>query len=98
MELIDTHCHIDIEAFDEDRYEVLDRCQDEGITKIVVPGIEAETWDRLGKMCDELPGLYPAFGLHPVYVEQHSDDDLVELETRLQQGNQIAVGEIGLDF
>jgi len=98
MELIDTHCHIDIEAFDEDRYEVLDRCQDEGVTKIVVPGIEAETWDRLGKMCDELPGLYPAFGLHPVYVEQHSDEDLVELEMRLQQGNPVAVGEIGLDF
>ena len=98
MELIDTHCHIDVEAFDADRYEILERCQDEGITKIVVPGIEAETWGRLEKMCDELPGLYPAFGLHPVYVEQHTDDDLVELETQLQNGNPVAVGEIGLDF
>jgi TatD DNase family protein len=98
MELIDTHCHIDIEAFDEDRHEVLDSCRKEGITKIVVPGIETETWGRLEKMCGEHTELYPAYGLHPVYIEQHSNDDLALLELQLQKGNPIAVGEIGLDF
>jgi TatD DNase family protein len=49
-------------------------------------------------MCDDFTGLYPAYGLHPVYVDQHADDDLVELETRLKTSNPIAVGEIGLDF
>jgi TatD DNase family protein len=98
MELIDTHCHIDVEAFDTDRDEVLKECQKVGVTRIVVPGIEVETWERLGKMCDELTGLYPAYGLHPVYADQHADDDLVVLETRLKTNNPIAVGEIGLDF
>ncbi len=98
MELIDTHCHIDVEAFDTDRDEVLKECQKVGVTRIVVPGIEVETWGRLGKMCDELTGLYPAYGLHPVYVDQHADDDLVVLETLLKTNNPIAVGEIGLDF
>lgn len=98
MELIDTHCHIDVEAFDADRHDVLDRCQKEGITQIVVPGIEAETWARLGKMCDEFTGLHPAYGLHPVFVEQHSDDDLIKLAKRLQTNRSIAIGEIGLDF
>ncbi len=98
MELIDTHCHIDVEAFDADRHKVLDRCLKEGITQIVVPGIEAKTWDRLGKLCGEFTGLHPAYGLHPVYVDQHTDDDLVMLGNRLQTENPVAVGEIGLDF
>ncbi len=98
MELIDTHCHIDVEAFDADRHEVLDHCHQEGVNRIIVPGIEAKTWDRLGKLCGEFTGLYPAYGLHPVYVDQHTDDDLVTLENRLQTENPVAVGEIGLDF
>ena len=98
MEIIDTHCHIDLEVFDEDRYEVLDRCLKEGINHIVVPGIETETWDRLDKMCSENAGLYPAYGLHPMYVDQHSDDDIKTLENKLRTSKPIAVGEIGLDF
>jgi TatD DNase family protein len=98
MELIDTHCHLDVEAFDADRDEVLKECEKSGVTRIVVPGIEVETWERLEKMCGELTGLYPAYGLHPVYVDQHADKDLVELETRLKTSNPIAVGEIGLDY
>ncbi len=98
MELIDTHCHIDVEAFDVDRLEVLDHCHQEGVNRIIVPGIEAKTWDRLGKICAEHPGLFPAYGLHPVFVDQHTDDDLIKLENQLQTENPIAVGEIGLDF
>jgi TatD DNase family protein len=98
MELIDTHCHIDVEAFDADRHEVLDHCHQEGVTRIVVPGIEAKTWDRLGKICAEHPGLFPAYGLHPVFVGQHTDDDLIKLESLLKAENPVAVGEIGLDF
>lgn len=98
MELIDTHCHLDVEAFDADRDEVLKDCQKAGVSRIVVPGIEVETWERLEKMCGEFTGLYPAYGLHPVYVDQHADNDLVELENRLKTSNPIAVGEIGLDF
>jgi len=98
MELIDTHCHIDVEAFDADRLEVLGHCRQEGVNRIIVPGIEAKTWDRLGKICAEHPGLFPAYGLHPVFVDQHTDDDLIKLENQLQTENPIAVGEIGLDF
>ena len=98
MELFDTHCHIDVEAFDADRHEVLDHCHQQGVNRIIVPGIEAKTWDQLGKICAEYPGLFPAYGLHPVFVDQHADDDLIKLENRLQTANPVAVGEIGLDF
>jgi TatD DNase family protein len=98
MELIDTHCHIDVEAFDADRIEVLKECQKVGITRIVVPGIEAKTWEHLKNTCANFSGLSPAYGLHPVFVDRHTDDDLIKLETQLQTEKPVAVGEIGLDF
>lgn len=98
MNLVDTHCHIDVAAFDVDRTEVLDRCRSSGVTRIVVPGIMANSWEKLQKTCDANPGLYASFGLHPVYLDQHSSDDIDALSERVQHQRPIAVGEIGLDY
>lgn len=97
MELIDTHCHIDVPAFDSDRAKVLDHCRSLGITRLIVPGIVAKTWSSLKEICTSNPGLYPAFGLHPVYVDRHDKSDLDLLEKYLKNDSPIAVGEIGLD-
>jgi TatD DNase family protein len=98
MELIDTHCHLDVEAFDPDRDQVLARCRSRGVDRIVVPGIHAAGWDELLKTCGHDAGLYPALGLHPVYCDQHRPGDLGALEQRLATEQAVAVGEIGLDF
>ena len=102
MNLVDTHCHIDVSAFDADRDEVLERCQQAEITRIVVPGITRKTWPSLLETCktDRKPGplLYPSFGLHPVYLDQHTEDDINTLADFIEQYRPIAVGEIGLDF
>lgn len=98
MELIDTHCHIDVDAFDDDRPEVLARCRQAGISRLLVPGIMASTWPHLKGICEQYPGLYPAYGLHPVYLDQHSIDDVDTLDRWLQSENPVAVGEIGLDY
>lgn len=96
--IIDSHCHIDFEAFDEDREQVLNRALKLGIQTIIVPGISAATWPRLKAVCQQYPGLYPAYGLHPYFIDQHSDNDLVALDHWLQGGQAIAVGECGLDY
>lgn len=98
MELIDTHCHLDIRAFDTDRDQVLAHCREVGVRRIVVPGITARSWNRLEAVCDVAPELHPALGLHPVYLDQHGIGDVAILKTRLQQRRFLAVGEIGLDF
>ncbi|HID48249.1 MAG TPA: TatD family deoxyribonuclease [Chromatiales bacterium] len=98
MELIDTHCHLDQAAFDADRPQVLQQCRDRGIRRIVVPAIAAAGWDRLLDLCRGETGLYPALGLHPVFVNQHCNADLAALPARLDAERPIAVGEIGLDF
>jgi TatD DNase family protein len=98
MELIDTHCHIDVAAFDADRQQVLAHCQQLGVSRIVVPGIAADGWEKLQHLCADNPSLFPSYGLHPVYLDHHDEGDLAALEKRIHTTRSIAVGEIGLDF
>lgn len=98
MELIDTHCHIDVEDFDADRNEILARCRQQGIARIVVPAVLASSWQSLLDLCRRESGLLPALGLHPVYLTQHSDADIESLAAWVEREKPVAVGEIGLDY
>lgn len=98
MELIDTHCHIDVADFDPDRAQVLERAQEQGVGKLVVPAVDAATWDRLLALCHEYEALLPALGLHPVYMARHRLEDVKALEERVGRERPVAIGEIGLDF
>ena len=98
MELVDTHCHLDLPAFDADRAAVLARSRASGVSRIVVPGVQSAGWDQLQGFCAADDNLYPALGLHPVYLEQHVDADLKALESQLAEHRPVAVGEIGLDY
>ena len=96
-ELIDSHCHLDVADFAEDREAVLSRARDAGVRHIVVPAIERETWGELQNICRDSPMLHPAYGLHPMFLDRHRDDDLSALDARLMAGDAIAIGECGLD-
>ncbi|MBN2885833.1 MAG: TatD family hydrolase [Chromatiaceae bacterium] len=100
-DLIDTHCHIDVAAFDADREQVLGAARVAGVVDLVVPAIAAEGWDGLLALCRRAapawPRLHAALGLHPVFLERHREADLVVLERRLGEQPVIAIGEIGLD-
>jgi TatD DNase family protein len=98
MRLVDTHCHLDVADFDGDRPAVLSAARAAGVEAIVVPGIDAAGWDRLLALCASDDGLYPALGLHPVYLQRHRDADLAALERRVDLERPVAIGEIGLDF
>lgn len=98
MSLFDTHCHLDVEAFDPDRAQVLARCREAGVRRLLLPGVMAPGWDGLLRLCRENPGLYPALGLHPLYLERHREGDIARLERALAEQCVLAVGEIGLDF
>lgn len=98
MEIIDTHCHLDVSAFDQDRADVLARCRSRGINRIVIPAIEAESWNNVLDLCKSEKGLYPALGLHPVFIEKHQAADVNKLAKLLETVSPVAIGEIGLDF
>lgn len=100
--MIDTHCHIDFHDFDQDREDVLQRCQNNGVKQLVVPAVSAATFDRTIAICDQYPNLKLSLGLHPFFIQSHEPQDLIELDTLLstlaEYSKLVAVGEIGLDF
>ena len=102
MELIDTHTHLDFPDFDPDRRQVLAHSRQLGVQRMVVLGVYQQNWQRLWDLVQEDEGLFAAFGLHPVYLDEHRPADLTELGdwlTRLKGHRQLcAVGEIGLDY
>jgi TatD DNase family protein len=97
MKIIDTHCHLDFEVFDADREQVLQDARDAGLVGIVVPGTHQQGWQNLLSVCAAHDALYPAIGLHPMFLEQHKESDLGLMEQTVEQTRPIAIGEIGLD-
>ena len=102
MQLIDTHTHLDFPDFDADRAEQLARSRAAGVAKLVVLGVYRDNWQRLWDLVQCNEDLYAAFGLHPVFLEQHRAEHLDELRAWLQRlaghPRLCAVGEFGLDY
>jgi len=96
--LVDSHCHFDVAAFDNDRSAVLQRARTAGVTKQVIPAITQASFTQIHNLCAHEVGLYPAYGLHPMYVEEHLPEHLDILKKWLTLKRPIAVGECGLDF
>lgn len=102
MRLIDTHNHLDFPDFDADRTAVLARCRALGVGRQVLAGVYRANWQRVWDLAGAEPGLYAAFGLHPLYLERHAAGDIEELGTWLRRlrGEErlCAIGEFGLDY
>ena len=96
--IIDTHCHLDFSDFDADREDVLSNCIKLGVQHLVIPAVSAEHFARTIQCCNAQENLHLALGLHPVFIDQHQPQHLVQLNTELKKNSAIAVGEIGLDF
>ena len=95
--LVDTHCHLDATEFDGDRDAVVAEALSVGVTRIVVPSVTAAGFMSVEQVVRQYPVCLPAYGLHPIYAAQHQEQHLQQLEQVLDQGQAIAVGEIGLD-
>lgn len=98
MQLIDSHCHLDAEEFDPDRTAVIARAQAVGVQAQVVPAVTAASWPKLRAVCAAAPGLYPAYGLHPLFLDQHRPEHLPLLGEWIERERPCAIGECGLDF
>lgn len=96
--LIDSHCHLDAPEFDPDRREVLARASAAGVAAQIVPAITAASWQKLREVCAMAPGLHPAYGLHPMYLDEHRPEHLDELREWIDGEHPVAVGECGLDY
>ena len=100
--MIDTHCHLDLAAFDRDRDEAVARAAAAGVTGILVPGVRPWTWPALGELAARHRLVRVAIGVHPQVVPEldrgEVSGDLTEqLLPAIEASGAIAVGECGLD-
>lgn len=98
MELIDSHCHLDAAEFDRDRDAVVARARAAGVIAQIAVAVDAAGWPKLREVCTAAAGLYPAYGLHPMFLQAHRDEHLHWLSDWLRDERPAAVGECGLDY
>lgn len=99
--IIDTHSHLFLEEFDDDRGEVLERCREVGVGRILLPNLNVASLKRVNTLVDEVPDLCaPMIGLHPTEFGDDYDAELDQLEEELgtNTSRYVAIGEIGLDY
>jgi TatD DNase family protein len=98
MNLIDTHCHLDITSFMEDFANLYARARKAGVHGMVLPGVDRDGWPRMLELCAQHEGLFAAPGLHPLYMSLHHPQHLKELAGLTRTKTLYAIGEIGLDY
>jgi len=99
MTFVDTHSHIYLSDFDEDRSAVIDEASRSGISKILLPNVDSSTIGPLLRLSESYPNLcLPMMGLHPTSVNESVEDELSIVEKLLKENTFIAIGEIGIDL
>jgi TatD DNase family protein len=97
--LVDTHAHLYLDQFDEDRDEMLQRAKSKGIEKFYLPNIDSSTIDELLAMEANYPNeCFAMMGLHPCSVKGNYKEELAIVEKWLNERPFAAVGEIGTDL
>ena len=97
--IIDTHTHIFVEQFEEDRDQVIQRALDEDVQKFILPNIDDQSIEQLRKTTDEYPDLmFPLMGLHPTSVDESWKKRLAVIERELSTNKYYGIGEIGIDL
>ena len=96
--IFDTHAHYDDRAFDEDRYELIDKLFEGEVCGIVNQGTTVETSKFSLELAHKYDNMYAAAGIHPECADENSMEQLNVIRELCRDPKVVAVGEIGLDY
>ena len=95
--MIDTHCHIYSEYYD-DISSLIDDIKKNGINKIIINGCDMKSNLEVLKLTKKYDIVYGALGFHPTELDNYSDDSIKWLEENINNDKIVAIGEVGLDY
>ena len=99
MKLIDTHTHLYLEAFDQDRDQVIKKAIELGVDRFYLPAIDSSYTERMLDLEKKYPNrIRLMMGLHPTHVKENYLDELKHVKKYLAKHDFVAVGEIGIDL
>lgn len=96
--MFDTHCHLDLPDFDQDRDEVISRAQNAGFEAFMIPGIELFHMEKIIQIAESYPSVYFASGIHPNNAADLSPDWAEGVIRNAGHPKCRAIGEIGIDY
>ncbi len=97
MRLVDTHCHLDNEKFDEDRLDVIDRIKG-NLEFCVNIGYDLASSKKSLELAKKYDFIYAVIGVHPIDIAEYNEEIEKELELLAKDSKVVAIGEIGLDY
>ena len=99
IELIDSHCHLIFENFQEDLEEVVSRWRSKGVKKLLHACCEISEISKLQKISQKFDELYYSVGLHPLEANKWQYNSKTILKNAAQKDSKVvAIGELGLDL
>lgn len=98
LALSDTHAHLDLPDYDDDREDVIERARRTGLRLLVNVGFDLATSERSVALSEEHGFIYASVGLHPHDARRLSDELLERLRTLADHPRVVAIGETGLDY
>jgi TatD DNase family protein len=98
MRLVDSHCHLQADRFDEDADLVIGAARLAGVERILVPGWDPASSQGALDLVDRYEWLDAAVGVHPHDASNVEDDGWAEIERLAGDPRVVAIGETGLDY
>ncbi|MGB8253280.1 MAG: TatD family hydrolase [Anaerolineaceae bacterium] len=98
VSLSDTHCHLDLKQFDDDRQAVLERAWHSGIQRILIPQIQLDSSDQTIQLAESDERIFVAVGVHPNSADTWTNLSMRSLRQITTTPRVCAIGEIGLDY
>ncbi len=98
MELVDTHAHLVLDRFDDDREEVIGRAAEAGVTTVVIPAIDVPSIHAALELSSRHAGLFVMAALHPSETKNATESDWQEVDMLSREPAVVAIGETGLDY
>ncbi len=96
--LIDTHCHLDMDAYAQDLDAVMARAAATGVRSVITIGIDIQSSKKALQIADRYPRVFAAVGIHPHAAEKVTEDDFRSLAGLTTHKKVVGLGEIGLDY
>jgi len=96
--VVDSHCHLDYDVFDEDRAEMMARAKENGIDYMVSIGVELDKMPNILQIVNQHNHVFATAGIHPHHALEAPENSLEQLDYYAQNPKIIGLGETGLDY
>ncbi|MDZ4770645.1 MAG: TatD family hydrolase [Chloroflexota bacterium] len=99
--MIDTHCHLDFDAYNDDLDAVIRRALTAGVARVIIPSVDVAAADGAIQMAQAHRGVFACIGIHPNNTSAFDTDGAQAITRMTLQAGQpkvVALGEIGLDY